>query len=302
MENSRSLQDFLDRPSLTNRIGNTGGQVVRFRPAGCLCIDTDRVFGTTCTSETPSLVVPRHEGLDLGLEARRRLKLTLRIISFEDGAISNLNTYETGGKVCVSSKPFLGAPRLVGEDSFNQEHVRDSITDRLVDQVSETLQTFNRALLGRGLRLGALNGLQGVLRESNGTMAVGFKVNANVEAHGGMVKMFNTGVGTDGLKLQHFFNVIRAGAIRVGGLNDTNLEVLRNTSTSGQIANEGGGQSGNAITVKEAEDVALINKIVDQTVRVTVQGGATVESRGLRRWRSTLFGLHKIGTALIIKS
>ena len=126
----------------------------------------------------------------------------------------------------------------MGKNSFNQEHVRDSVTDRLVDQVSETLKTFDRALLGRGLRLSALDDLQGVLRESNGTMAIGFEVNTNVEAHGGMVEMLNTSVGADRLKLQHLLNVIRAGAVGVSSLDDTNLKVLRNSSASGQIANE----------------------------------------------------------------
>lgn len=120
------------------------------------------------------------------------------------------------------------------------------------------------------MRLGVLDDFQCILREGDGAVAVGFKVDTDVEAKGGVVKVFYTGVGADDGKLEHFFNVVGTGAVGIGGLNNADFELLGNTGTTGEIANERGSQGGNAVTVQEAEDVAIIDEVVDKTVGVTV--------------------------------
>lgn len=297
MRSSR-LQCFLGSASLADGVGDTGSKVVRLGAACCLGIDTHRIFRATCTGKASALVVAGLEGLDLGLEAWGRLELALGIVSLEDGAVCNLHANKSRGKVGVSSKPFLGAPALVSKNSFDQEHVGDGITDRLVDQVSKSLEALKGALLGRRLGLSVLNGLQGGLGESNGTVTVGLEVDANVEAQGRMVQMLNTSVGANRRQLQDLLDVVRAGTIGVSGLDDADLELLRNSSAPRKITDEGGRKGGNAVTVKQSESVALVDEVVHDTIGVTIQRGTAVKSSCLGGRRGTLFRFDIIGTTL----
>lgn len=292
------LQSLRGRTSLADSIRNTSRKVIGFRPTCCLCIDTHCIFSTTGTGKTSSFVVPRHEGFDLGLKTRGGLELTLCIVGLEDGAIIYLDSDETGREVSVGSKPFLRAPSLMGEDSFNQEHVRNSIANCLVDQVSEALQTFNRPLLGRRLGLCALDGLEGGFGKGDRAVAICLKVDTNIKTQGGMVKVLYSGVGADRWELQHLLDIIRAGTVRIRSLDHTNLEILRNPSVSSQVANEGSRQRGNAITIEESKTVALVHEVIDKTISIAVQGCTTVEGGSLRRWRGPLLCLDKIGTTL----
>lgn len=295
---SSRLQCFLGSASLADGVGDTGSKIVRFRAACCLGIDTHRIFRATCTGKTSALVVAGLERLNLSLQAGGRLELALGIVSLEDGAVCNLHADKSRGKVGVSGKPFLGAPALVSKNSFDKEHVGDGITDRLVDQVSESLEALKGALLGRRLRLGVLNGLQGGLRESDGTVTVGFKVDANIEAQGRMVQMLNTGIGANGRQLQDLLDVVRARTIRISSLDDADLELLRNSSAARKIADEGGRKSGNAVTIKQPESVALVDEVVHDTIGITIQRGTAVKSSCLGGWWGPLFRFDIIGTTL----
>lgn len=112
-------------------------------------------------------------------------------------------------------------------------------------------------------------------------MAVGLEVDTNVESQGSVVEMLHTSVGANDRQLQHLLDVVGASTVGVSGLDDTDLQLLRNTSIAGEVADERGRESGDAIAVKEAEDVALVNKVIDQTVSIAVQGGASVERGSL---------------------
>lgn len=80
-------------------------------------------------------------------------------------------------------------------------------------------------LLRGRLGLGVLNDLQGILGECHCAVAVGLKVDTDVEAQSGVVEMLDTGVGADDGELQDLFDVICAGAVGVGGLDDTDLQL-----------------------------------------------------------------------------
>jgi hypothetical protein len=54
-------------------------------------------------------------------------------------------------------------------------------------------------------------------------------------------------------------------------LNDSDLELRCDSGAAGKVANEGSSQSGDAVTVEESENVALVAEVVDQTVGITVQ-------------------------------
>jgi hypothetical protein len=112
------------------------------------------------------------------------------------------------------------------------------------------------------------------------------------------VEVLHTSVGANDGELEHLLNVVGTGTVGIGGLNDTNLQLLRNTSIAGKIANERGRKSGDAITVQEAEDIALVNEVIDQAVSVTIQGGASIEGSSLGGGRGTLLSLDIVGTTL----
>ena len=150
-------------PRLANSVGNTSSEILCLVSAGRFGVDTDSILSTACTGEAAALVVSGLQGLDLGLEACRGFQLALSVISLENGAVLDLDAHKTGRQVGVGSQPFLGRPALVGEDSLNKEHVRQGITDSLVDQIRQSLEGFQGMLLSRGLRLGVLDDLQSVL-------------------------------------------------------------------------------------------------------------------------------------------
>jgi hypothetical protein len=186
----------------------------------------------------------------------------------------------------------------VGKDGLDKEHIGESITDSLVDQISQSLEALQGVLLGRRLGLGILDSLHSILREGHGAVAVSFKVDTDVKAESGVVKVLHTGVGADDGKLEHLFNVVRAGTVGVGGLDDANLELLGNASVASKVANERGGESGNTVTVQKAENVALVDKVVNQTVSITVQRSAAIKDASLGRGGSALLGLNVVGTTL----
>jgi hypothetical protein len=101
-------------------------------------------------------------------------------------------------------------------------------------------------------------------------VAVGLEVHADIETKSGVVKVLHTGVGADDGELQHLLDVVGTRAVGVGSLDDTNLELLGNASATSEVANERRSESGDAVTVKEAENIALVNKVVDQAIGVTV--------------------------------
>lgn len=257
--------DLLDISSarLANSVGDTGSQVVRFGPAGSLSIDTDSIFSTTGTSEAAALVVPGLQRLDLGLKTSGRLQLALGIVRLEDRAVVNLDPHKAGGQISVGTQPLFEGPALVGEDSLDKEHIGQGVSDSLVDQVGQSLKALQRALLSRGLRLGVLDDLECILREGDGAVSVSLEVDADIEAQGGVMKVLHTGVGADDGKFKHLFDVVGARAVGVGGLDDTDLELLGNASAASKVANERRSESGDAVTVEEAENVALIDEVVD---------------------------------------
>ena len=193
----------------------------------------------------------------------------------------DFDTHETGRQIGVGSEPLLGGPALVSEDSLDEKHIGESIANSLVYEVGKSLEALQSVLLSRRLGLGVLDDLQRVLRESHSAVAVGLKVDTNVEPQGSVVEMLHTSVGANDGQLQDLLNVVGAGTVGVSSLDNTDLQLLRNTSIAGEVADERGRKSGDAIAVKKAEDVALVNKVIDQTVSIAVQGGASVERGSL---------------------
>lgn len=65
-----------------------------------------------------------------------------------------------------------------------------------------------------------------------------------------------------------------------------------------QVTDEGGRKSGDAVAIQEAKGVVLVDKVVDNAVRIAVQRTAPIERSGLGLGRSTLACLDIVGAAL----
>ncbi len=61
--------------------------------------------------------------------------------------------------------------------------------------------------------------------EDDGAVAVGFEVDADVEAARGVVEVFYACRGADGGELEDFGDVVCAGAVGVGGLDEADFEL-----------------------------------------------------------------------------
>jgi len=57
-------------------------------------------------------------------------------------------------------------------------------------------------------------------------VAVGFKVDANVEALGGVVQVLDSRVGAEDRQLEVLLDVLGGGAVGVGSLDNADLELL----------------------------------------------------------------------------
>lgn len=154
------------------------------------------------------------------------------------------------GQVSVGSEPLLEGPALVSENGLDEEHVGQSITNSLVDEVDQSLEALQGMLLSRRLGLGVLDDLQGVLRECDGTVAVGLEVDTDIEPQGSVVQVLHTSVSANDWEFKHLLDVVGAGTVGIGGLNNTNLQLLRNTGIASEIANERGRQSGDTVTIQ----------------------------------------------------
>lgn len=84
------------------------------------------------------------------------------------------------GQVDVQRVPFDATVRLMGQHDFHEQHVRESITHGLVDDVGEINEVVERCGLRRGGRLIGREFLKGVGGEQNSAVAIGLEVNADV--------------------------------------------------------------------------------------------------------------------------
>lgn len=238
-----------------------------------------------------------HQSVDLVLHPDGRLEPAFGIDRDEDVPIRDLDAHEPVGQVRVGGIPLLGPPALVREDDFDEEEVGEGVADGLVDEVDEGAEGFEGGALGGGLGFVFAEAFEGRVGEEDGAVAVGFKVDADVEFGRGVVEVLDARVGADDGQLEVVRDVVGAGAVGVRGLYHADLE-FRETGALGEVADEECGQSGDAVAVEEAEAVFRIDEVVDYSVSITVERCTACEWAGLRRGRSALAGFDKICAAL----
>lgn len=129
-------------------------------------------------------------------------------------------------------------------------------------------------------------------------MAVGLEVDANVKLAGGVVQVLDTSGSADDGELQVLLNVCGASAISIGGLDDSDSQLLLQASGTDKVADEGGIEGGDAVSVQHEETRVRVSPVVDQTVCITIERAASGFGGGLEVGRGSLLGLDEVGTAL----
>lgn len=129
-------------------------------------------------------------------------------------------------------------------------------------------------------------------------MAVGLKVDTNIEAQGSVVKMLDTGGSALDGELEVPLDKVGRGAVGVGGLDDTNLDLVGETGPASKISNKRSGQGGDAVTVEKVEDLVLANVVEDDAISITVKRAAAGARSSLGRGRGRLGSLDVVGATL----
>jgi hypothetical protein len=140
------------RTELLHDLGNLVGELISLRASGSLGIDTASVLSTTGTSKGTSAGVLLNTLVDLVLSTHRVAEATLGISGLEEILVTDLDTDETVRKVIVGHGPILKSPSLVGENDFHHEHVRDGVTNSLVDEIADSSKGLKGILLSGRLR------------------------------------------------------------------------------------------------------------------------------------------------------
>jgi hypothetical protein len=117
--------------------------------------------------------------------------------------------------------------------------------------------------LAGGLRRGRREEGDGVVGEDDGAVAVGFEVDADVEAGGSMVEVLHACGGADRGQLEHFGDVVRGSAVCVSGLDEADFELGGEACLLGEVCEEEGGERGDAVAVEELELGRLVEVVVD---------------------------------------
>lgn len=75
--------------------------------------------------------------VDPRLCASRRFELPFGVHRFEDGSVWDNDSDKFVGEIDVGVHPVLRGPGTVGQSNFGEEHIRQCITDCLIDKVDQ---------------------------------------------------------------------------------------------------------------------------------------------------------------------
>ena len=212
--------------------------------------------------------------------------------------VGHLDAHQPVGQVGVGVEPLLRAPGLVCQHHLDEQQVGQRVAHRLVDEVAERAQVLERCGLRRRLRLVRSHGAQRRGREDHGAVAIGLKVDANVEARGRVMQVLDARGRADDGQAQGFGDVGRAGAVRVGRLHHADLQLISQPSKPRNFADKGRHERGDLVAVEQVEGAVGVGVVVHDAVGVAVERGAAGQGRSLRRGRWALLRLDKVGSTL----
>ena len=190
-----------------DNLSNMRSQFLCFLTRICFSVDTNNILCARRTSKCAALDVITAIHVDFCLGAWRGVELAFSVRGLEQRSIEYLNFKETIGEINVGVFPFLWTPALVSQDYFGKEHVRQGITNSLVDEVNAGFEGVERILLARRLWLSVPNELDSWIGEENSAMTVSLEVDTNIESLRGVVEMLDASRRADNRKLEHLLDI-----------------------------------------------------------------------------------------------
>lgn len=141
------------------------------------------------------------------------------------------------------------------KNNFDEKEVRESITNGLVDEVNTGTEDFEGLLLARVARLVLLDDIECVRREDDSSVAVGFEIDTNIELLCSVVQVLDTRGRTVNLEFEGLLNVLSSSTVSVGSLDNTNLDLLCESTLAYRITKERSYERSDAVSVEKTEDI-----------------------------------------------
>lgn len=152
--------------------------------------------------------------------------------------------------------------------------------------------------LTRILRLGFSNDLGCIVGKEDGTVAVGFEVDANVKSGRGVMQVLDASRSHDYRKFQDFLDIFRRCTVGVGSLHQSNLELVTQTSLFCHLGEEDCTKCSDPITIEQTEDPIGVIEVIDDSVSVAIKRAASFVWAGFDAWRRFLLGLDIVRATL----
>jgi hypothetical protein len=244
------LASFGVRTMVLDNPSDMRSELLRLWARISLSVDANNILSARRTSKGAALDEVATIHINLFLSPFWKVEPSFSVGSLEQGAIENFNFEKTIWQVDVGVLPLLWAPALMSQDHFGEEHVRQSITDSLVDEVDAGLEGIECILLAWRLWLRLSDELDGRVGEEYSAVAISFKVDTNIEALGSVVEVLDASRRANYGKLEHLLYIIGGSAVSVCSLNKADLQLFAETCISSHFSKKNSAKRRNAIAVK----------------------------------------------------
>mmetsp|Transcript_28731 Transcript_28731/g.62941 ORF Transcript_28731/g.62941 Transcript_28731/m.62941 type:complete len:429 (+) Transcript_28731:216-1502(+) len=254
-------------------------QLVRLLLRRGLGIHSHHILRARGSHKGAAALVPRNGLVDERLQSCGRLHLGLRVHRLDHRAVRHLHLELTGGEVGVEGGPVGEAPLAVGEDGLHHKHAAEGVPHRLVHHLPKRPQRHQRRLrrsLGWIRRQRSTRGLhrvhEGIL-EKYRAVAVGLKVDADVEVLSRLVQMLHARRGHLGRQLQGSGEEGGGCTVRVRRLHHAHrgpLERIPVRQAVQELGDVRGEEGGDLVAVQQGE-AGGGGRVVHQPVRIPVQ-------------------------------
>ena len=106
--------------------------------------------------------------------------------------------------------------------------------------------------------------------EKNCAVAIGFKVDTNVEALSCVMEIFDSCRGTLDWKLESFIDKFCGCAVGIGCLDYTDRKFRSETRFFAEFAEKNSSKCSDTVAIEKAELEIVVDKIVDDSISVAV--------------------------------
>lgn len=179
----RRCQLDIDRSKVELTVGF--GTTLPFR------IHSDAILRPAGPHKRPPHIHLPHRTVNQILQTFGTAQSSLRILGDIDHPVGNFHFDQAVRQVFVARVPILRSPAPETEDSLDQEHIGQGIADRLIDHFGESNEVLDGVRCVWRVGLGGLESGQGRRGKKDGAVAVGFKVDTDIEALRCVMQMFD---------------------------------------------------------------------------------------------------------------